>query len=156
MSKQKLIKIYIDGDALPNLLNKILFSAINQLELATFVISNTPINIGQSNYITYILVDAGSDQADDRIVKMVSEEDLVITNDIPLADRVITKKATVIDHRGVVLIETNIKEHLAMRNLLQKLRDRGERTKGPAPFGPKDVQRFANELNSFLMKNVRK
>jgi len=156
MNKQKLINIYIDGDAFPNLLNKILFSAINRLELATFIISNKPINIGQSKYITYILVDADADQADNRIVDMVSEEDLVITADIPLADRVITKKAYVIDHRGGVLSENNIKEHLATRNLMQTLRDVGERTKGPDPFGPKDVQRFANQLNSFLMKRVRK
>jgi len=151
MNKQKLISIYIDGDALPNLLNKILFAAINRLELATFIISNKPINIGQSKYITY----AGADQADDRIVDMVSEEDLVVTADIPLADRVITKKAYVIDHRGGILNENNIKEHLATRNLMQALRDRGERTKGPDPFGPKDVQQFANELNSFFMKRVR-
>jgi len=155
MNKQKLISLYIDGDALPNLLNKILFAAINRLELATFIISNKPINIGQSKYITYILVDAGANQADDRIVDMVSEEDLVVTADIPLADRVITKKAYVIDHRGGILNENNIKEHLATRNLMQALRDRGERTKGPDPFGPKDVQQFANELNSFFMKRVR-
>jgi len=41
---------------------------------------------------------------------MVSEEDLVVTADIPLADRVITKKAYVIDHRGGILNENNIKE----------------------------------------------
>jgi uncharacterized protein len=156
MSKQKIIKLYIDGDAFPNLLNKIIVSAINRLELATFIISNKPINIGQSNYITYILVHAGADQADDRIVDMVSDEDLVITADIPLADRVITKNAYVIDHRGGVLSENNIKEYLAIRNLMQSLRDSGERTKGPDPFGPKDVQRFANQLNSFLMKKIRK
>lgn len=150
------MSIYIDGDAFPNLLNKIIFSAINRLEIATFVVSNKPINIGQSNYMTYILVGAGADEADDRIVDLVSEEDLVITSDIPLADRVITKNAYVIDHRGRVLNENNIKENLAMRNLMQSLRDGGERTKGPDPFGHKDVQRFADQLNSFLMKRVRK
>ncbi|MBT5954147.1 YaiI/YqxD family protein [bacterium] len=154
MNNQKSVTIYIDGDAFPNKLNKILFSAINRLELATVAISNKPIDIGRSDYITYILVDAGADLADDRIVEMVVEGDLVITADIPLADRVITNKAYVIDHRGMVLNENNIKSHLATRNLMQELRNRGEKTKGPDPFGSKDVQRFANELNSFLMKRV--
>jgi uncharacterized protein YaiI (UPF0178 family) len=155
MSKKKIIKIYIDGDSFPAMLNKILFSAINRLELDTFVVSNKPVNIGRSTYITYILVDAGADQADDRIVDMVSEGDLVVTSDIPLADRLITEKACVIDHRGGVLSENNIKEYLATRNLMQSLRDNGERTKGPDPFGPKDVQRFANQLNDFSMKRNR-
>ena len=155
MTKNKLITIYIDGDAFPNLLKQILISAINRLELPTFVISNKPINVGPSQYLNYILVEAGADQADDRIVEMVSEGDLVVTTDIPLADRVITKKAYVIDHRGGVLTENNIKGALAMRDLMQSIRDSGEQTKGPDPFGPKDVQGFANELNSFLMKSVR-
>ena len=156
MNNKKLITIYIDGDAFPNLLKKILLSAINRLELTTFIVSNKPITIGPSTYITYILVEEGADIADDRIVDMVSEEDLVITADIPLADRVITKKAFVIDHRGIFLNETNIKESLAIRNLMQSLRDRGEKTKGPDPFGKKDVQGFANQLNRFLMKRVSK
>jgi uncharacterized protein YaiI (UPF0178 family) len=129
-------------------------SAINRLQLATFIISNKTIDIGQSDHITYIVVEAGPDQADDRIVEMVSGDDLVITSDIPLADRVITKNAYVIDHRGGVLSDSNIKNHLATRDLMQSLRDMGEKTKGPNPFGPKDVQLFANELNSFLTKRL--
>jgi uncharacterized protein len=152
----KSINLYIDGDAFPNALKKILLSAIERLKLPTFAISNTPIKIGQSKYITYILVDAGADKADDRIVEMVSEEDLVITADIPLADRVLTKNAHAIDHRGGVFNENNIKEYLAMRNLMQALRDNGENTKGPDPFSPKDIQKFANQLNNFFMQKIKK
>jgi len=155
MTKQKTLTIYIDGDAFPNRLNRILATAIHRLKLETVIISNKPINIGQSQYMTYILVSAGADEADDRIVDMVAEDDLVITADIPLADRVITKKASVIGHRGEVFSDINIKEALAMRNLLQTLRDNGEITKGPDAFGPKDVQQFANQLNSFLTKRLR-
>jgi uncharacterized protein YaiI (UPF0178 family) len=148
----KTIKIYIDGDAFPNPLKKIIFSAIERLAITTFVISNKPINIGQSKYITYIIVDAGADQADDRIVEMASEGDLVITADIPLADRVITKNAHAIDHRGASYNKNNIKEYLAMRNLMQELRDRGESTKGPKSFSSKDTACFANQLNNFFVK----
>jgi uncharacterized protein YaiI (UPF0178 family) len=155
MTNEKVFTIYVDGDAFPNPLKRILLAAIYRLELATVVISNKPISIGPSPHITYIIVSAGADQADDRIVELVSEDDLVITADIPLADRVITKKAFVIDHRGGVLTERNIKNSLSMRNFMQSLRDSGETTKGPDPFGPKDVQGFANQLNSFLTKRFR-
>ena len=90
--------LYIDGDALPNLLKPILFRAINRESLLTIVVSNKQINIGNSEYISYDITDLGPDEADNRIVEMVKEGDLVITSDIPLADRIIAKKAFVINH----------------------------------------------------------
>jgi uncharacterized protein len=146
------ISLFIDGDAFPNVLKPILVRAIKRHSLPTFVISNKPIDIGKSNHIHYIVVDLGPDEADHRIVEMVREGDLVITADIPLADRVITKNAYAIDQRGELFSEDNIKEYLAMRDLMQKLRDRGERTKGPAAYSKKHAHEFANQLDKHLIK----
>ncbi len=64
------ITIYIDGDALPNILKPILLRTIERLQLQTFVVSNKRISIGESQYITYIIVEAGADEADNKIVEM--------------------------------------------------------------------------------------
>ncbi|HPQ45130.1 MAG TPA: YaiI/YqxD family protein [Syntrophales bacterium] len=144
--------LYIDGDAFPNQLKPVVFRAIKRLSIPTFVISNKPVTIGKSKHIAYIIVGPGTDETDDRIVEMVEAGDLIITADIPLADRVITKKAYAIDHRGKLFSVDNIKHHLAMRNLMQEIRDSGENTKGAAPFNRKDVYEFANQLNRFLTK----
>jgi hypothetical protein len=56
----------------------------------------------------------------------------VITADIPLADRVVAKKAFAMNPRGKLYTEHNIKDLLAMRNLLNELRDNGMMTGGPA------------------------
>lgn len=144
--------LYVDGDAFPNLLKPILFRAIERLTLTTFVIANKRIDIGKSKHITYMIVEAGADEADNKIVDMLEEGDLVITADIPLADRAITKNAHAIDHRGALYSEDNIKQYLAMRNLMQSIRDSGEVTKGPSAFGTKDAQEFANQLNKFLQR----
>ncbi|MCP4180832.1 MAG: YaiI/YqxD family protein [bacterium] len=146
------MKIYIDGDAFPNMLKPILLRAIERVKLPTIVISNKRISIGISKYITYIIVDSGPDEADNRIIEMIEENDLVITADIPLADRAITKKAHAINHHGKYYTVDNIKNYLAMRNLMQELRDNGEVTKGPAPFDQKDAHEFANQFNKFLTK----
>ena len=150
-----MLKIYIDGDAFPNLLKPIILRSIERLGLETFVIANKKINIGKSKFITYIIVDAGADEADHKIVEMVQRGDLVITADIPLADRVITKEAHAIDHRGELYSVDNIKQYLAMRDLMDKIRESGEITKGPKPFGTKDAHEFANQLNSFLCKYAK-
>jgi len=147
-----MLKIYVDGDAFPNLLKPILFRSIERLGLETFVIANKKVDIGKSKHITYMIVDAGADEADHKIVEMVKEGDLVITADIPLADRVISKNAHAIDHRGELYSVDNIKQYLAMRNLMDKIRESGEITKGPKPFGQKDAHEFANQLNAFLTK----
>jgi uncharacterized protein len=144
--------LYIDGDAFPNLLKPIVLRAIERLQINTFVIANKKINIGNSNLIKYIIVEQGADEADDKIVELLNENDLVITADIPLADRVITKNAHAIDHRGAMYSEDNIKQYLAIRNLMQEIRDSGEMTKGPAAFSQKDAQQFANSLNKFLQR----
>ena len=146
------MKLFIDGDAFPNLLKPIILRAIEKQKLDTIVIANKKINIGVSKYINYIIVDQGADEADNKIVEMLNQNDLVITADIPLADRTIDKNAHAIDHRGSMYTKDNIKQFLAIRNLMQEIRDSGEITKGPAPFSQKDAQQFANSLNNFLQK----
>jgi len=146
--------LYIDGDAFPNLLKPIVLRAIERLNLQTFVIANKKINIGNSKHITYLIVEAGADEADNKIVELLTSNDLVITADIPLADRVISKNAHAIDHRGELYTKDNIKNYLAMRNLMQGIRDSGEMTKGPAPFNQKNAQEFANQLNKFFQSNT--
>lgn len=126
--------------------------SIERLALETFVVANKKINIGDSGFVSYLIVEQGADEADHRIVEMVEIGDLVITADIPLADRVIAKNAHAIDHRGELYSVDNIKQYLAMRNLMESIRESGEMTRGPKPFSQKDAHEFANQLNAFLAK----
>lgn len=146
------MRIFVDGDAFPNLLKAILFRQIERLKIETLVFSNKHITIGKSDLIRYIIVEQGADEADNQIVEAIEEGDLVITADIPLADRTISKKAHAIDHRGELYSVDNIKQYLVMRNLMEKIRESGEMTKGPKPFDQKDAHQFANQLHKFLTK----
>lgn len=150
-----MFKIYVDGDAFPNLLKPILLKQVERLKIETLVVANKRVTIGKSSRVSYLIVDAGADEADDKIVELLEEGDLVITADIPLADRVITANAHAIDHRGELYSVDNIKHYLAMRNLMDKIRESGEITKGPKPFSQKDAELFANQLNSFLSRNIK-
>ncbi len=147
--------LFIDGDAFPNLLKPIVERSIERLKLQTKVIANKKINVGKSQYIEYIIVDQGADEADHHIVELCEEGDLVITADIPLADRIISKNAHAIDHRGELYSVDNIKQYLAMRNLMESIRESGEMTGGPKAFGQKDAHAFANQLNAFLTKHIK-
>lgn len=132
------MKLYIDGDALPNLIKPILVRTIKRLNIETLVVSNKKITLGsKSCNIFYKIVGNGIDEADNYISELTESRDVVITADIPLADRVVSKNAFAIDHRGELYHKGNIKEYLAIRNLMETIRDSGELTKGPAPFTKK-------------------
>lgn len=149
------MKIFIDGDALPNLLKPVLLKAINKNQIETYVISNKRIFMGDSQYIQSIIVGGEIDEADDKIVEMVEQDDLVITGDIPLADRVLVKKANAIDHRGGMFNDDNIKQFLSTRALMKEMRDIGMVSQGGGlSFGPKDVQAFANRFNQILAQRL--
>ena len=144
------MKILVDADACPRAVKEILFRAVRRVKIRTTLIANQYVRVPLSEHIDSIAVSAGPDEADDRIVELVEADDLVITADIPLADRVVAKGATALDPRGTLLTATNIKERLATRDLLDELRNAALVSGGPSTFGARDTQAFANQLNQFL------
>lgn len=149
------MQIYIDADAFPKGVRDILIKASVRLKLGLIFVANKPLRLEKLANLSMILVPEGADVADDRIAELVQPGDLVITADIPLADRVVTKKAFAMNPRGTLYTENNIKDRLAMRDLLKDLRDNGMVTGGPAAFSKKDRQNFANQLDSFLIRQLK-
>lgn len=148
--------IYVDADAFPKVIQEILFRAIERVCVPLVLVSNKHVKCPKSELISRIVVGEGPDIADDKIVEMVQNGDLVITADIPLASRVIDKGAFAINPRGELYTKTNINHKLAMRDLMDELRKNGEITGGPASFNQKNIQEFANQLDRFLTKHCRK
>lgn len=108
--------------------------------------------VPESPLIDSIEIPGGADAVDDRIVELVEPGDLVVTADIPLANRVVDAGATALDPRGTLYTARNVKDKLATRHLMATLRDEGVVRGGPSTFSPKDRQAFANTLDTFLSK----
>jgi uncharacterized protein YaiI (UPF0178 family) len=146
------MRIWIDGDACPNVIKEILFKAANRTKTHMILVANQIIRIPPSPFIKQVVVSAGFDVADNHIVQALEQGDLVITADIPLADQVIDKQGIALNPRGELYSPNNIKQRLAIRNLSENLRSNGMITGGPAKLGKKEIQAFANSLDRFLMK----
>lgn len=99
-----------------------------------------------------VQVAGGPDVADDYIAEHCQPGDLVLTEDLPLAARVIDAGGTVLRFHGEALTEENVRERLSMRDFLDDLRNSGVMTGGPAAFKPKDARKFANELDKWLAR----
>ena len=148
------MQIWVDADACPRVVKEILFRAAKRLKLSLTLVANQAQPVPPSPYIKTIHVAAGFDVADDEIVKLIKEDDLVITADIPLAANVIRKGGHALNPRGELYTEDNIHERLSMRNLMDELRGGGELIGGPSSFSQKDSQSFANQLDRFLTRHV--
>ena len=84
--------------------------------------------------------------ADDWIVEHLQPDDVVVTNDIPLADRCLKKGACAIKPTGKVYTEDSIGDALATRDLLTELRSAGVITGGPPPLKKCDRSLFLQQL----------
>lgn len=149
------MKILVDADALPGMVKELLFKAAERERVKLIMVANKRLRANGSAYISSQQVGAGPDAADDRIAELAEAGDLVITADIPLADRVVSKGAVALDPRGRFYSAANIKDALALRNLMNELRSGGLISGGPAGLSAKDRQVFANELNSYLTRRLK-
>jgi uncharacterized protein len=147
------VQIWVDADACPQVIKEILFRAAERAQVLTTLVANTALRTPPSPFIRSVRVAKGFDVADHLIVQQVQPGDLVITADIPLAAEVIARGAHALDPRGELYSEDNVRERLAVRNLMQELRSAGALIGGPAPFGQRDRQLFANHLDHFLAQH---
>jgi len=150
------LKIWVDADACPVVIKDILFKAAERTKVDMTLVANHSMRIPPSRYITFLQVTQGFDVADNEIVQRIAVGDLVITGDIPLAAEVIEKGGHALNPRGEMYSTDNIKQRLAMRDLMDSLRSSGVDTGGPSAMSQSDRQKFANSLDGFLTKNVTK
>lgn len=146
------MKIWVDADACPAVIKEILYRAADRAKIPLILVANKMLRVPPSPWIRALQVPGGFDVADERIAQEVEAGDLVITADIPLAAKVVSRGASVIDPRGELLTESNIAERLAMRNFMESLRNSGVETGGPSAFSSADRQAFANQIDRLLAK----
>ena len=146
---------YIDADACPQVIKEVCHKVARRLKLKLTLVANQFMRIPNDESFHFIQVGAGPDVADAKIVELAQEGDLVITQDIPLADLIVQKKAFAMSPRGKLFTESNVKERLSVRDFMTDLRSMGIETGGPAPFSDRDRQNFNNSIDRFLTKQLK-
>lgn len=152
MSESFLV-IYIDGDACP--VRNEVYRVAERHQLLTRVVCNSMIRIPDTFLVELHLVSKDMDAADNWIVEHVSAGDIVITTDIPLAARCLEKDAKVLGPNGKVLNDQSIGSALAMRNLMEDIRDSSELRQMHRPFGKQDRIKFLDALEKTVQMAKR-
>ncbi len=148
-----MVEIYIDADACP--VKDETLRVAERHGLKTYMVSDGGIRPSPHQNVELVIVTQGADAADDWIAEHISEADICITNDIPLAGRCLEVGAMAIKPNGEAFTENSIGMALANRALMQNLRESGEITGGPRPFSKADRSQFLNQLETLVQAALR-
>jgi uncharacterized protein YaiI (UPF0178 family) len=142
------MRIFIDADACP--VKDEAYKVAARYGLKVFVVANSFIRVPASPLIELRVVDAGPDVADDWIATETQPGDITITNDIPLADRVLKAGGAAIGANGRPFTADSIGSAMAQRSIMEHIRSTGEVTGGPPPFAAADRSRFLQALDETI------
>jgi uncharacterized protein len=146
-------RIYVDADACP--VKDEIYRVAARHGLPVSVVAGNFIRVPQDPLIERVAAGSGMDAADNWIAERAGPGDIVITADIPLADRCVKRGADVIAPNGKPFTEQSIGMALAVRNLMTDLRSSGEVTGGPRGFTPRDRSTFLSALDQTIRRIAR-
>ena len=147
------IAIYVDADACP--VKPEVYRVAERHKLKVFVVANSFMQVPREPWIERVVVPGNFDAADDWIAERACRGAIVITADIPLADRCIKAGADVIGPTGKPFTDASIGLALAPRDMMEDLRAMGSVSGGPKPFSQNDRSAFLQALDVAVQRLKR-
>jgi len=153
--RENIICVFIDADACP--VREEVYKVAYRLQVPVRVVANSYMRIPRHELITMHVVNDHMDAADDYIAERAHELSVVVTADIPLADRCIKAGSIVLAPNGKPFTEAMIGNALATRALMADLRSgaTGDNLGGPKAFTNADRSRFLSSLDEALNRLKR-
>lgn len=148
--------LFVDADNCASLARSTLLKAAVRHSLTVVYAANHDVPFEMQNPLfKMVICPKTSGSADDYIVASCTTDDVVVTRDIPLAERLLEKKVTVMNDRGFVFDEKNIVRLLKDRELSMQLAAIGVNTgKKYNNYNAKNAGAFAAELDEVLASKV--
>ena len=147
------IRILVDADACP--VKEQVYKVAARHGVKAFIVANAFIHVPRDAMAERVVVAAGPDMADHWIAERAGPAAIVVTSDVPLADRCVKAGAQVLAPNGRAFTPDSVGMALATRNLMEELRAGGEITGGPKPFAPRDRSAFLSALDSAIVRLKR-
>ena len=146
--------LFIDADACP--VKAEAERVATRLRVPMVLVCNGGLRPSANPLVTLKIVAEGPDEADKWIADQCGPGDVVVTGDLPLADRCLKEGAQVVTHDGEVLSLANIGPRLATRDLMADLRASNPFMQGgSAAFSKSDRSQFLQSLDRALTAALR-
>jgi uncharacterized protein YaiI (UPF0178 family) len=143
-----LTQIYVDADACP--VKQEVYRVAERHNLIVHIVSNSGMIVPRHPLFRQVVVPEGPDAADDWIAERITPADIAITQDILLAGRCVEIGARALSPAGKLFDAQSIGMAVAMRNLMQDLRESGDIEGRNPAFTKKDRSNFLNALEQNL------
>lgn len=149
------VRILVDADACP-VKDEIYMVALRH-QVAVVVVANSYLRIPEHALISRKIVSDGFDAADDWIAEAAGPDAIVVTADIPLADRSLKAGARVLSPSGKPFTDDSIGTAMATRSIMadRRVGVAGIGAGGPAPFSKADRSRFLSALDAAIVAGKR-
>ena len=145
------MKIFVDADACPVV--DIVEDIATKYNIPVTLLCDTN-HVLTSDYSEVIVVGAGADAVDYKLISICHRGDIVVTQDYGVASMALGKGAYAIHQSGKWYTDENIDQMLMERHLNKKARRASSRNhiKGPRKRTDEDDQRFAESFEKLLRK----
>ena len=145
------MKIFVDADACPVI--DIVEDIATKYNIPGTLLCDTN-HVLTSDYSEVIVVGAGADAVDYKLISICHRGDIVVTQDYGVAAMALGKGAFAIHQSGKWYTNENIDQMLMERHLNKKARRALSRNhiKGPRKRTDEDDQRFAESFEKLLRK----
>lgn len=145
------MKIFVDADACPVV--EIVEDIATKYNIPVTLLCDTN-HVLTSDYSEVIVVGAGADAVDYKLISICHRGDIVVTQDYGVAAMALGKGAFAIHQSGKWYTNENIDQMLMERHLNKKARRASSRNhiKGPRKRTDEDDQRFAESFEKLLRK----
>ena len=145
------MKIFVDADACPVV--RIVESVAKKYQVPVTLLCDTN-HVLASDYSEVIIVGAGADAVDFKLISLCKAGDIVVTQDYGVAAMALGKKAYAIHQSGKWYTDENIDQMLMERHLAKKARRGSSKNhlKGPRKRNAEDDQRFEESFEKLVCK----
>lgn len=145
------MKIFVDADSCPVV--RIVEKIARKYEAPVTLLCDTN-HVLSSDYSEMVIVGAGADAVDFKLISLCHQGDIVVTQDYGVAAMALSKKAYAIHQSGKWYTEENIDQMLMERHLAKKARRGSSKhhLKGPHKRTAEDNQRFEESFERLLCK----
>ncbi|WP_411957333.1 YaiI/YqxD family protein [Paracoccus homiensis] len=146
--------LYIDADACP--VKAEAERVATRMRVPMVLVCNGGLRPSANPLVSLVIVADGLDAADMWIAERCGAGDVVVTSDLPLADRCIKNGARVVQPNGEVLNLRNIGARLATRDLMADIRSADPFHRGGGSgFGKVERSAFLQALDRELSAALR-
>ena len=145
------MKIFVDADACPVV--DIVEDIATKYNIPVTLLCDTN-HVLTSDYSEVVVVGAGADAVDYKLISICNRGDIVVTQDYGVAAMALGKGAFAIHQSGKWYTNENIDQMLMERHLNKKARRASSRNhiKGPRKRTEEDDHRFAESFEKLLRK----